>query len=238
MTRYSEEEWEVRRELADCYHLASRFGWTDLIYTHISARLPGTFDHFLLNPFGLFFHEVTPENLVKVSLDGTVIEPTPYGINKAGYIIHSAVHEARPEISCVIHTHTPSGMALSSLSCGLLPLTQHGCRFYDRLSYHDYEGIALDADEKARLIQDLGKNKAMILRNHGFLTAGRTIGEAFTLMFFLEKAAEAQLKAMATGVSLVIPSPEVCEKTAAQFADNPQSADDKEWQALRRLATR
>lgn len=242
--KISEPEWQVRKDLASCYHLVDYFGWTDLIYTHISARVPGADDLFLINEFGLNFHEITPENLVTVNGTGQIIprENSHWEdgnratqINLAGYVIHSAVHQARPEIQCVMHTHSPAGMAISTLACGLLPLTQHACRFYNRLAYHDFEGIAFDKDEQPRLVADLGDKRSLILRNHGFLTAGRTIGEAFTLMYFLEKAAQAQLTAQATGQSLHMPPPDICEKTARQFQKDDQPAGSRVWPAMIRL---
>lgn len=234
LSTLSAEERQAREELAFCYNVAAKLGWTDLIYTHISIRIPGT-THFLINQFGLLFEEIRPENLVKINIKGGVINPVGARINMAGYMIHGAVHEARKEISTVIHTHSPVGMALSAIDCGLLPLTQHACRFYNRVAFHDYEGIVLSEEEKPRLIKDLKDKRVMILKNHGFLTAGRTIGEAFTLMFFLEKAAEAQLQAMATGQRLCLLSHEVAEHTAQQFGDDHYPAGDLEWKAIKRF---
>lgn len=232
----SAEEWATRVELAACYRLADRFGWSDLIWTHISAVVPGPEHHVLLNPFGLSFGEITASNLVKVALDGTLVDRTPYQINKAGYLIHSAIHQARPDVTCVLHVHTEAGMAVSMLPDGLEPLSQHAMRFHGRLAYHDYEGIVLDEDEKTRLVRDLGSHRAMILRNHGFLTAGRSIGEAFTLMFYMEKAARSQLAAMAacaeSGGRLVRPPFSVAERTALQFGDDARPAGVVEWSAL------
>lgn len=229
----SQTEKEARQELAFCYRLAANLGWTDLVYTHISLQIPGT-RHFLINQFGLLFDEITPENLVKIDLQGNVLEPLGAQINLAGYIIHGAIHAARPDITCVIHTHSTAGMALSSLECGLLPLTQHACRFYNRIAYHKYEGIVFSAEERPRLLEDLGNKRTMILKNHGFLTAGRTMAEAFTLMFFLEKAAVAQLAAQATNQPLSLLSPEVAEHTAQQFGDDKGPVGELEWKALKR----
>ncbi len=230
---WSSVEGQAREELAFCYRLAAKLGWTDLIYTHISLQIPGT-EYFLINQFGLLFEEITPENLVKIDLAGNVIAPVNARINLAGYMIHGAIHGARPEITCVIHTHSEAGMALSALECGLLPLTQHACRFYNRIAFHEYEGIVLSEDERPRLLEDLGNKRVMILKNHGFLTAGRTIGEAFTLMFFLEKAAAAQLVAQSTYQPLKILSAEVAEHTAQQFGDDFRPAGQLEWEALKR----
>lgn len=226
-------EQKARQELAFCYHLAAKLGWTDLIYTHISLQIPET-DHFLINQFGLLFEEITPENLVKIDLQGNVLNPVGAKINLAGYMIHGAIHSARPDITCVIHTHSMAGMALSALECGLLPLTQHACRFYNRIAYHEYEGIVFSEEERPRLLKDLGEKRAMILKNHGFLTAGRTIAEAFTLMFFLEKAAAAQLAAQSTKQPLSILSADIAEHTAQQFYDDAKPAGYLEWEALKR----
>jgi ribulose-5-phosphate 4-epimerase/fuculose-1-phosphate aldolase len=232
----SEAEWKVRVDLAACYRLAAREGWDDLIYTHISARVPGPEHHFLINPFGMSFDEITASSLVKIDLEGSIVGDSAYGVNKAGFVIHSAVHEARPQVGCVMHTHTENGMAVSMLKGGFRPVSQHAMMFHDRLGYHDYEGLALEADEKARLVRDLGNHGSMILRNHGFLTTGGTVGEAFVRMFYLEKAAGAQLKAMASGDELVVPPPEVCEKTARQFDGDKVPCGTREWPAmLRRL---
>lgn len=233
----SAEEWEMRVNLAAAYRLVELYDMSDMTRTHISAHVPGE-DTFLLNPYGLMFSEVTASSLIKVDQDGNEINNTgPYKINAAGFTIHSAVHGHSKEFACVLHTHSEAGMALSAMDCGLLPISQHSMRFYNRVAYHDYEGIALDLDERARLINDLGDNRAMILRNHGFLTAGRTVAEAFSLVFYLEKCAKSQIQAMsAVGIDgLVTPSPEVCEHTAQQFERNPNFSN-LDWPGhLRRL---
>src|SRR6187397_1274475 len=178
--RVSAGEWETRVDLAACYRLAAHFRMTDLIYTHISARVPGPEHHFLINAFGLLWDEISASTLVKVTLEGEIVDdPTGNGINRAGYVIHSAVHRARPEIHCVMHTHTSAGIAVSAQEDGLLPLSQHAMRFTGCIAYHDYEGLALELDEQKRLVADLGTHKALILRNHGLLTCGESIGEAF-----------------------------------------------------------
>lgn len=233
LSTVSQEERQAREELAFCYNLAARLGWTDLIYTHISLQIPGT-SHFLINQFGLLFEEIRPKNLVKINISGEVLAPEGSRINMAGYMIHSAIHEARKDIAAVIHTHSSAGMALSAIETTLLPLTQHACRFYNRIALHDYEGIVLSEEERPRLIKDLGDKRAMILKNHGFLTAGRTLGEAFTLMFYLEKAANAQLRAMATRQPLTLLNHDVAEHTAQQFGDHLNAAGDLEWEALKR----
>ncbi len=237
----SEDEWQARVDLAACYRLAAVHGWTDLIYTHISARVPGTDDHFLLNPFGFMFEEVTASSLVKLDTEGEIVMPSPYAVNAAGFTIHSAVHQARHDLACVMHTHTVSGMAVSAQEDGLLPLAQTSLVFHGALSYHDYEGIALDLDERERLVADLGGNTAMILRNHGLLTCGRSVAEAFVTMYMLEKACELQLAAQAGGTLRLIPE-EVCAHTARQFQRDPDAGGDGHvaltWAALLRQLDR
>jgi ribulose-5-phosphate 4-epimerase/fuculose-1-phosphate aldolase len=233
--RTKQTEREVRVELAACYRLIAHFGMDDLVYTHISARVPGT-DHFLINPYGLMFHEITASSLVKIDHDGNVVEPTEYPVNQAGFVIHSAVHAARHDVNCVLHTHTRAGVAVSCLEDGLLPLNQFSLFFYGRVAYHDYEGIALDVDERERLVRDLGDKPVMILRNHGLLTAGRNVPEAFQLMYYLEQSCRVQLDAMSSGGKIVRPSKEACERTAAQVGkmrvERPVS---REWPGLLRL---
>ncbi len=231
-------EREVRVELAACYRLAHHFRMTDLIFTHISARVPGRHDQFFINPYGLTFDEITASSLVKVDVEGNLLDESPYTVNRAGFTIHSAVHMARPDVECVLHTHTRAGEAVSALSCGLLPISQHALQFHDRVAYHDYEGLALDLGERARLVADLGDRQVMILRNHGLLTAGRTIPEAFGLMFNLNRACEVQLDAQATGSPLVVPPPEVCERTARQFERSGVIPGHRQWPALLRLLDR
>jgi ribulose-5-phosphate 4-epimerase/fuculose-1-phosphate aldolase len=234
--RVSAEEWETRVDLAACYRLAAHYRMTDLIYTHISARVPGPEHHFLINAFGLLWTEITASTLVKVTLDGDIVEdPTGNGINRAGYVIHSAVHRARPDIHCVMHTHTAAGIAVSAQAHGLLPLSQHAMRFTDSIGYHDYEGLALDLDEQGRLVKDLGHHKAMILRNHGLLTCGESIPEAFDLMYYLERGCQSQVNAMAGGAKLNIPPHEVAAKTAAQFKALPYKQKRTEWKAHLRM---
>lgn len=235
--RWSVEERAARVELAACYRLIAQFRMTDLVYTHISARIPGT-EHFLLNPFGLLFEEVSASNLVRIDIDGAIVEDTPYRVNPAGFTIHSAVHRARPDVHCVLHTHTRAGIAVSCMREGLLPLSQIAMQFHDRLAYHDYEGIALDLDERERLAADLSSRKAMILRNHGLLTAGESVAEAFSLMFYLERACEIQIAAFSTGRELTQPSDQVCEKVARQYEDDDEPAGTREWRALLRQLDR
>ena len=189
----------MRVDLAACYRLIAHYDMDDLFATHISARVPGPEEHFLLNPYGLLYTQITASNLVKVDLDGNIVGDTEYSINPAGFVIHSAVHAARPDAKCVLHTHTVAGMAVASLEEGLLPLTQKSMRFYNRIGYHDYEGVADDLDERTRLVASLGKHNALILRNHGLLTCGKTVAQAFLLMRNLEKSCKTQLAAMSIG---------------------------------------
>lgn len=240
-----EEELRLRRELAAVYRLVAHFRMTDLIFTHISLRLPGPEHHFLINPYGLLFEEITASSLVKIDMQGNPVEPTPYKVNPAGFVIHSAVHAARPDALCVLHTHTKAGCAVAAQEGGLLPLNQINMQFYDRVAYHDYEGVALNLDEQARLTEDLGGNNAMILRNHGLLTVGHTAAHAFLRMYYLDKACEIQISAQAGGGPLTVPPHEVSEYAAKQL-NNEGAATDLEsedavelaWPAMLRLAAR
>ncbi len=225
------EESLIRTDLAACYRLMHKYAMTDLIYTHVSARLPGTDGHFLLNPYGLMFNEITASSLVEVDRDGNVVGDGPWGINWAGYVIHSAVLSGRPDINCVLHTHTRAGVAVSAMDCGLLSISQHAMEFHNRMAYHAYEGFAEDLDECARLIADLGDHNAMILRNHGLLTAAESVGEAFLRMFNLEQACAIQLDAQASGAPLVQPAEDVCEGAARQF-ENSSDNRPMSWEAL------
>ena len=234
--RVSAEEWEMRVNLAACYRLAAHFRMTDLIYTHISARVPGPDHHFLINAFGLLWDEISASTLVKVTLDGEIVDdPTGNGINRAGYVIHSAVHRARADVVCVMHTHTASGIAVSAQEQGLLPISQHAMRFTNSIGYHDYEGLALELDEQARLVADLGMHKAMILRNHGLLTCGESIPQAFDLMYYLERACQTQINALAGGAKLRMPPAEVADHTARQFKALPYKQKNTEWKAHLRM---
>lgn len=218
----SAEEWKIRCDLAALYRLVAHFKMTDFIYTHISARVPGPEHHFLINKYGVMFHEMRASDLVKIDLDGNVV-PTPgvsveeSKVNAAGFTIHSAIHMAREDLMCVVHTHTAAGIAVSCQKQGLLPISQHALKFYGHLAYHGYEGIALDLEERDRLVQDLGEHRAMILANHGLLVAGRTIPEAFQNIYYLERACQAQVAAMAGGAELILPPEAVRVHTAAQF---------------------
>ncbi|WP_417476199.1 class II aldolase/adducin family protein [Leisingera sp.] len=231
-------------DLATAYRLIAHFELDDSIFTHISARAPEEEDPhaFLINPFGLRFDEVTASNLVTVDLDGKILHDRfGAGINDAGFTIHSAVHAARPEVGCVIHTHTVAGVAVSSMKEGILPLNQWALQFHNRVAFHDYEGIALDLSERERLVADLGQSKVMILRNHGLLVCGGTVGEAFSLMYNLERSCRAQLAILSAGGQQVRISEELAEFTARQYEEltknrgNPD-ARDFEWEAYKRLA--
>ncbi len=221
-------EWAVRCDLAALYRLVAHHRMTDLIYTHISARVPGPEHHFLINRYGVLFHRMRASDLVKVDLDGVVLEPMSPRVNAAGVTIHSAIHMARDDLTCVIHTHTSAGIAVSAQKAGLLPISQHALKFYGKLSYHGYEGVALDLDERDRLVADLGDNRAMILRNHGLLVAGRTIAEAFNAIYYLERACQAQVAALSGGVELIYPPEEVRLLAASQF-DGPRTLDHAQF---------
>src|SRR5579864_4514622 len=235
---------QSRIDLAAAYRLIHRLGMDDSIYTHISVRLPGTHDRFLINPYGMRFEEVTASNLVEVDIDGNIIDdPLGLGINPAGFTIHSAVHAARTDATCVLHTHTVAGVAVSCQRQGLLPLNQWSLQFTDRLAYHDYEGIALDLDKRARLVADLGDKFVMVLRNHGMLTCGRSVAEAFKLMHNLERSCRAQLAIQASNAEIAPISAAVARKTAGQYASfydsiESKSQPDSEWAAFRRMLER
>jgi ribulose-5-phosphate 4-epimerase/fuculose-1-phosphate aldolase len=214
----SNAERQMRVDLAACYRLVALYDMDDMFSTHISARVPSSEEHFLLNPYGVLFEQVTASDLVKVDLHGNIVQDTQYSINSAGFVIHSAVHAARPDAKCVLHTHTVAGMAIASLEDGLLPLTQKSMRFYNRIGYHDYEGVADDLDEHERLVRDLGHHNALILRNHGLLTCGPTVSHAFFLMKNLEKSCQTQIAAMSAGAKLIRLSPNLMEVAAGQVA--------------------
>jgi ribulose-5-phosphate 4-epimerase/fuculose-1-phosphate aldolase len=238
--RVSREEWQMRVDLAAAYQLAAIYKWTDLIYTHFSARVPGSED-FLINPYGLMFDEVTAANLVRIDAHGKVIDdPLDLGYNEAGFVIHGCVHAARPEINCVIHTHTRAGVAVSAMKCGLLPISQHAMRVQRQVTYHDYEGIALDMDERTRMARDLGKqSKAMILRNHGLLALGETVREAFELMYYLDCACQIQIDALSGGADNVLQMSRSAADTASeQFNRSDRPSAHKDWPALLRLLER
>jgi len=235
----SDQEWAMRCDLAALYRLIAHHRWTDFIYTHISARLPGPEHHFLINKYGVNFHQMCASDLVKIDLNGSVVEDgdtQSRRVNAAGFTIHSAVHMARPDLICVVHTHTAAGIAVSAQKNGLLPLSQHALKFYGRVAYHGYEGIALDLDERERLVNDLGPHKAMILRNHGLLVGGTSIAEAFHMTYMLERACAAQVAALSGGAELIYPPEEVCRHTAEQFrAQENDEHYGMVWDAALRL---
>jgi ribulose-5-phosphate 4-epimerase/fuculose-1-phosphate aldolase len=216
--RVSPEEWQQRVDLAATYRLVAHYGWDDMIFTHISARVPGPDHHFLINPYGMLFDEITASSLVKIDVDGQKVEESPFPVNPAGFTIHSAVHMNRDDAHCVIHLHTTDGVAVSAQADGLLPIDQHAMMISGEIAYHDYEGIALDLDERERLVQDIGNKNAMILRNHGTLTLGKSCADAFLRMFYLERACSMQVRALAGGVKSNTPNQGVPEKTATQGA--------------------
>ncbi len=201
-TRVSQEEWQARVDLAAAYRLVALYGWDDLIFTHISVKIPGT-EHFLINPYGMMFDEITASSLVKINLAGEKIEDSPYPVNPAGFTIHSCVHEARPDVSCVMHTHSINGVAVSAQKNGVLPLSQQSFFVLSSLAYHDYEGVALLEGEKPRLVRDLGDKRFLMLRNHGLLTTGTSVAEAFLAMYVFEAACMIQVRAQAGGGELV-----------------------------------
>jgi ribulose-5-phosphate 4-epimerase/fuculose-1-phosphate aldolase len=209
--KVSEDEWKARVELAALYRLVALYGWDDMIYTHISARLPGPEHQFLINPYGMFFGEMTASALVKIDLEGNILQETPYFINPAGFTIHSAVHAARDDAHFVMHLHSDQGVAVSAQKEGLLPLSQHALIVLPRLAYHDYEGIALNLDERERLVADLGDKTLMLLRNHGTLAVGKTAADCWTGMFYLERACKQQVMALSAGRENVLIAPEAAQ---------------------------
>ncbi|WP_087686855.1 class II aldolase/adducin family protein [Pandoraea sp. PE-S2R-1] len=233
-TGMSDAEQRMRVDLAACYRLVAMHGWDDLIYTHISAMVPGEPGHFLINPFGLAFDEVTASNLVKITMDGEIVGDSEHPVNVTGFALHGAVHAARPEAVCVMHLHNTAGIAVSIQPHGLLPISQHALRFHERIGYHDYEGLAFSPSEGERLVASLGAYPAMLLRNHGTLTVGRTVAEAFVLMATLIKACEIQLQALVGGAPPYLPSAAVQDKTAVQLEDGGAIEGEMEWPALLR----
>lgn len=236
----SEAEWNVRVELAACYRLAALYGWEDLIFTHMSVRVPGAAHEYLLNPMGLMFDEVTASSLVKVAADGTVLlDQTGLGINVGGFVIHGAVHEARADAHCVIHLHTVPSVAVSCQRDGLLPLQQGAMMLAENIAYHDYEGVALDTEERARLNANLGDKNYMLLRNHGLLTTGANVGEAFIRAYSLHRACEIQIAAQSSGAALITPPQVVRDKVTAQSRPKgPIKTNAIAWAALLRRVER
>ena len=235
----SEEEWKLRIDLAAAYRLIAQYGWDDLIFTHMSVRVPGPEHHFLLNPYNLMFEEVTASSLVKVDMQGNPVDPTPFITNPAGFTIHSAVHMSREDANAVIHLHTPHGQAVAAHGEGLLPLTQTAMLVRGDLAFHDYEGVATDHDERERIVADLGTKNAMLLRNHGTLAVGSTVGEAFIRIYFLERACQAQIMALSAGEAINHPPQGTPEIAAEQGAQGLKlAAQFLAWPALLRKAYR
>lgn len=239
----SDTEWQARVDLAACYRLVAHYGMSDMMANHISLRVPDEEDAFLINPYGMMYEEITASSLIKIDHHGNILAKPDfgeldYGINRAGFVIHSAVHMARRDVACVIHTHTWAGMAVSALECGLLPMTQTAMRFW-KIGYHDYQGVVLNMEEQESLIRDLGDREALILRNHGLLTVGRTVGEAFNWMHRLELSCRAQLAAMACNVPLRKVPEKVIEETWNNYQPQTRRPYGKmEWPALLRMLDR
>lgn len=233
------EEWQVRLDLAACYRLLNHFRMTDLIFNHISARVPDRDDSFLINPYGLMYDEVTASSLVTVDVDGKVLDdPTGMGVNPGGFTLHSAVHMARHDLQCVMHTHTAATIAVGVMERGLLPLTQHAMRFTDRIAYHSYEGIYFTDEERKRVQGALATKKVALLRNHGTLVCGRDIPEAFDLMYHLERACQAQVSLLSTGEKLVYPQDGVAQQVASVYEAPSRKGGAKIWPAMLRMLDR
>ncbi len=232
-----EAEWQVRLDLAACYRLMAAYDMTEMVANHISARVPGRHDQFLINPYGMLYEEMTASSMVRIDLDGKVLfSATDYGVNRAGWVIHSAIHRARPDVDAIIHTHTLAGMAVSAMACGLLPIAQSSMRFPE-IAYHDYEGVAVREDEQQRLVASLGSLEAMILRNHGLLTVASSIPECFNHMYRLERACQLQVTAMSCNTELQMPSSESVESSRAHYR-NARRFGLLEWPALLRKLDR
>lgn len=239
MTGFDAQEWALRCDLAAAYRLIAHFGMDDLIFTHLSLRLPGPSDRFLINPYGPMFDEITASSLLVVDAHGAAVgNSADTQVNPAGFVIHSAIHRARHDAQCVMHTHTLAGMAVASLQCGLLPVNQMSIEFYGQLATHPYEGIAEDLAERERLVEDLGDKPAMILVNHGLLTVGRTVAEAFYYMYYLEMACRIQVAALSTGRELSLPADDVCRYASGQFSRGSPTKGQRPWAALRRRLDR
>ncbi|GAM99174.1 ribulose-5-phosphate 4-epimerase [alpha proteobacterium U9-1i] len=234
----SAEEWQARVDCAALYRLVALHGWDDMIFTHISMRVPGPEHHFLINPYGMFFEEITASSLVKVDLEGNIVAPTNYYINPAGFTIHSAIHAAREDALCVIHLHTDAGVGVSAQKEGLMPLTQNALLLRKNLAYHEYEGVALNLDERERLVADIGDKKLMLLRNHGTLAVGATAAEAFLGIFFLERACAQQVNALSAGRENVLIAPEDAQAEAAKTGGGLGMVSGLAWPGLKRKLDR
>ncbi|MEO6433152.1 MAG: class II aldolase/adducin family protein [Sphingomicrobium sp.] len=235
----SDEEWNIRVDLAAAYRMVAHYGWDDLIFTHLSARVPGPEHHFLINPYNLMFEEITASSLVKIDVHGNAVEPTPFITNPAGFTIHSAIHMAREDAGAVMHLHTPAGQAVSAHEDGLLPLTQTAMLIRGSLGFHDYEGVATDLEERERLVADLGDKQGMILRNHGTLAVGGNVGECFLTLYYIERACAAQIMALSAGDKCSNPPQGTPEMAAEQGAIGLKvAANLLAWPALLRKAHR
>ena len=220
-------EWALRVQLAAAYRIIDHLGWSELIWTHTTVRVPGPEHHFLINPYGFRFDEVCASNLVKVDMHGNILGDQNQEINPAGFVIHSAIHMTRPDAQCIMHTHTTAGMAIAALEGGLLPISMYSLGYYDRVAYHDFEGPSLDLDERRRLAENLGDKHVLILKNHGLLACGQTVAQAFVRMFRLERACQVQLAAQSTGSPMVIPPKKICELSAELSDDFLVAEGDK-----------
>ena len=234
----TDAEWQARVQLAACYRIFDMLGWVEMIFNHITVRVPGEEVRFLINPFGLHYREIKASNLLLIDIEGNSLRPSPWPVNRAGFVIHSAIHAAVPKAHCVMHTHTTSGIAVACLKEGLSPHNFYGAMLHGRVAYHDFEGITVEPGEKERLVRDLGEKPAMILRNHGLLTCGANAADAFDLMYYLERACQAQIGAMAGGAALSIPKRAVARKVARQFARPGRVGTGNAWAALLRLLDR
>lgn len=246
--KMSAVEWRLRQELAACYRLLAHFRMTDLVYTHCTVRLPGPEHRYLINPYGLMWDEITASNLVLLDLDGNAVDSSKPYINMAGFVIHGAIHNSRDDAQCIVHTHTLAGCAVAAQRDGLLPINQISLEFYGRVAYHDYEGISYDLDEQQRLTKSLGDQPVMIMRNHGLLTVGRTVAQAFLRMYYLEKSCEIQIAAQSAGQPLSLPADKICRRAERQF-NAPRATSDPHlvanpdelnlaWNALLRMLDR
>ena len=239
--KFGTEEWNARVQLAAAYRIFDWLGWTELVYNHITAKVPGSDGHFLINPFGLLYTEITASCFYTLDWDGNIVRQpdSEFGINRAGFLIHSAIHKARPDLQCVMHTHTRAGMAVSAMRDGLLPLTQTAMRFYNALGYHDYEVPTADVSERERIAADLGPHSAMVMRNHGLIACGRSVQDTWNLMYWLETACQVQVDVMASGAALNLPSHELATRMAQRYApDGSINFAPMEWPALLRQLDR
>ena len=239
-TPMSEAEWNLRVDLAACYRLVAHYDMDDLFATHISARCPDNPGHFLINPLGVHFSEITASSLVKVDHDGTIVQDTGHVINPAGFVIHSAIHAARSDVDCVLHTHTVAGMAVATMAEGLTSWFQKATRYHNRVAYHDFEGVAEDLDERERLVRDLGTRNYMVLRNHGLLVCAPSIGQAFKEMYAMEKSCKTQLAIMQAGGGIISLSDNLLEHTAMQFQRNAAITEARPsgWPSLKQMVQR